>query len=472
MPALDVLALDRNEGCCYNHDLHVLFAASGDIRNVLKTVACLPDEYQQSVSLILNDRDFDIVARNLIMLLAALKIDKDSDEDIETIIHVWYSAKLQSSHLNQLQSSIRPLFQEVCAKIQNKPNGTLLGKTWTFGSRSLRVTLSKEKWMLLPSFLKVPDGLSCSKADKIRRAITLAHERKDYQDRNIFLQKPPHRVCKLRFREDGILLLFAQPRQAFDTPNPTFYQNHEDWPMTDSADPFDGWDIRYVLQTSYGSAANDMYGKLFNHLRDLLSSFVKQATSRNLAFELLNEDVNDLARQLGNRQFARIEVSNVSDSGYLGIGRTLCILSPFLQKSTENAHATMITLFMNAVPEMVHIRPANRAEAKSLVLKVAEYLPATRPPRSEYDPAVIQRVAAHNLVRDNDKYFKEYMKDKHFAEIGCHLGLTMKQPHTIVEEWPMRLKLLPKQVGAKEELETLLTSTHIGAERYVEWRWS
>lgn len=78
--------------------------------------------------------------------------------------------------------------------------------------------------------------------------------------------------------------------------------------MMDSADPFDGWDLRYVLQNSYGSAANDMYGKLFNHLRDLLSSFARQAASRKIAFELFNEDVNDLPRQLGSRQFARIEV--------------------------------------------------------------------------------------------------------------------------------------------------------------------
>ncbi|KIW22047.1 hypothetical protein, variant [Cladophialophora immunda] len=307
MPALDVLALDRNEGCSYDRDLHVLFAASGDIRNVLKTVACLPDEYRQSISLILNDRDFDIVARNLIMLLAALQIDKDPN-DIETIIHVWYSAKLQSSRLRQLQSSILPLFQEVCVKIKSKPNGTLLGKTWTFGSRSLRVTLSKEKWMLLPSFLEVPNGLSCSLADKIRNLTTLAHERKDYRDRNTLLQKPPHRVCKQRFREDGILLSFAQPRQGFDSPNPTFSQNKEQWLMMDSADPFDGWDLRSVLQRSYGSATNDMYGKLFNHLRDLLSSFARQAASRKMAFELFNADVNDLPRQLGSRQFARIGV--------------------------------------------------------------------------------------------------------------------------------------------------------------------
>jgi len=74
--------------------------------------------------------------------------------------------------------------------------------------------------MLLPSFLDVPNGLSYSLADKIRNATTLAQERKDYQDRDALLQKPPHRVCKQRFREDRILLSFAQPRQAFNSPNP------------------------------------------------------------------------------------------------------------------------------------------------------------------------------------------------------------------------------------------------------------
>jgi len=78
--------------------------------------------------------------------------------------------------------------------------------------------------------------------------------------------------------------------------------------MMDSADPFDGWDLGYVLQSSSGSAINDMYGKLFNHLRDLLFSFIRQLASRRIAFELFNMDVNNLPRQLGSRQFARIEV--------------------------------------------------------------------------------------------------------------------------------------------------------------------
>jgi hypothetical protein len=64
------------------------------------------------------------------------------------------------------------------------------------------------------------------------------------------------------------------------------------------------------------------------------------------------------------------------------------------------------------------------------------------------------------------------MKEERFAENGRHLGLEMNRPHTIVDEWPMRLKLRPRQVGAKAEFEILLASSHNGAERYLEWKWS
>jgi hypothetical protein len=78
--------------------------------------------------------------------------------------------------------------------------------------------------------------------------------------------------------------------------------------MMDSADPLDGWHLGDVLQSSSGPAINDMYGKLFNQLKDLLSSFTRQLASRRTAFELFNVDVNSLPRYLEGRQFARIEV--------------------------------------------------------------------------------------------------------------------------------------------------------------------
>jgi hypothetical protein len=65
-----------------------------------------------------------------------------------------------------------------------------------------------------------------------------------------------------------------------------------------------------------------------------------------------------------------------------------------------------------------------------------------------------------------------YIREEGFMEGGSRLGLTMKRSHTIVEEWPMGLKLRPEQIGAKEEFEILLASSHSRAERYVEWKWT
>ena len=78
--------------------------------------------------------------------------------------------------------------------------------------------------------------------------------------------------------------------------------------MKDSADPFHGWNMAEVLRIPYGPAENDMYGKLFHFVKDLLSSFTRQVASRNIAFELFNTDAQELPKHLNNRKFARIEV--------------------------------------------------------------------------------------------------------------------------------------------------------------------
>lgn len=115
------------------------------LRNVAKTIAQIPSSYDQSVDVTMNDRDLDAVVRNAIMLVIALVVD-NIDEAIDCMIHVWYSALIRRSDLNILQQQIRPLMESVCEKIKNKAPGGLLGKTWTFGQRSLRLVLEKSSW--------------------------------------------------------------------------------------------------------------------------------------------------------------------------------------------------------------------------------------------------------------------------------------------------------------------------------------
>ena len=62
------------------------------------------------------------------------------------------------------------------------------------------------------------------------------------------------------------------------------------------------------------------------------------------------------------------------------------------------------------------------------------------------------------------------MKFLRFSDIEQSLNMAMKQTHTVIEKWPLRLKLQPNQNGALEEMKDLLASAYTGCERYVEWK--
>ncbi|KAK6392117.1 hypothetical protein LTR65_003889 [Meristemomyces frigidus] len=445
VPAVDVLRIADNEGEEYDSDIRLLFAASGDPRNVIKTLESIPKAYGRSIHAHVNDRDLDIVARNAIILLLMLTV-QDKNEAAECMIHIWYSARIRQSDIDLLRS-VRGLIDAVCKKIAGKAPGTVLGKKWTFANASLRLVLTKEQWSSLLGYFDVPVGLSLERAQRIRTEVTLADSRVDYRERRMIGQVPAHRVCGNRFREDGILLPFGHHRHLFIAPNPTFYQT-ADWPMKDSADPLEGWALDDILQAGAGPATNDVYGKLFYYLKGLLFSCQRRLSSLNVSFELSNCAAEDLGKQLKADAFARIEASYA-----------------------ENGHATLLTLFMNAVDETVddsEIAASTSAELTALL----EYLPhrGGAPPRSMNDSRMILMNFLRPLVRDVDKYFNRYMELENFRAVEQYLGLRMKDPHTIIDKWPMRLRLQQGQAGAQEEFDLLLSSSHTGNERYVEWK--
>lgn len=193
--------------------------ASGDLRNVIKTVAGIPGSYNHSLDITINDRDFDIVARNLILLLVALTVER-VDDAVDCILHLWYSALVRECDIDILQCRIRPLIEDVCGKIKDKTSGGLFGKTWTFRQCSLRVVLDKSSWSRLLFFVTKPVGLSAERAQKVRAATTLAESRRDYRDRYMYCLPPLRRIAFTKFRQDGLLLPFGHPRHGFREPNP------------------------------------------------------------------------------------------------------------------------------------------------------------------------------------------------------------------------------------------------------------
>lgn len=212
---------------CRPADQHSAFKASayplpacGDLRNVMKSITGLPICEDRKILVAINDLDFDICARNAIMLLIILTAD-DEAEAANCVLHLWYSALIKRDHLDILITRIKPLIQDVVDKIASKTPHSLQAKTWSFGRRSLRLVLPKEKWIDMLACFRVPEGLDAQQASSLRTRVTLAAERIDYRHRSWMLKQPYARFSDHYFRSDGVLLPISHPRKEFIIPNPS-----------------------------------------------------------------------------------------------------------------------------------------------------------------------------------------------------------------------------------------------------------
>ncbi|KAI1761376.1 hypothetical protein GGR53DRAFT_469374 [Hypoxylon sp. FL1150] len=468
VPAFDLVNLASNEGVHYSKGLDLLFAASGDIRNVIKTVVSLPDTFRSPIRIYMNDRDGDVVGRNAIILLLAL-VEDDDVVATENIIHLWYSVFIPQSLQDVLKGKIHELVRDICTKIEGKSPSAVLGKTWTFGSRSLRLVLTKKQWFDLLSSLEPPAGLTFERAREIRRNVTLADQRLDFRERKYFAQSPGLRASSQKFREDGVLLPFGTPRASFTVPNPTIFRDTNSWPMKDDADPLYGWKMSEIYGSSSGAATNDIYGKLVVLLRDTLKHFHRRLNAADISFHLTNVNAEDLYNYVQPATFDRIEVSNISDAGYLGMPQTIAFIGRMLKEPEDNPHATLVALFLNAVDELYDDNEKLKA-LQSEMKQVWSYMTPS-PPTGPYDAKVIIGDIATQQVRDVNTHFDRYMKRHNFAKIVELFEMEFKKQHTIIDPWPHGLKKKPHQKGAKEEFLMLLSSGLSGCERYMEWRY-
>ncbi|KAI0904588.1 hypothetical protein F4823DRAFT_628512 [Ustulina deusta] len=486
VPAIDVVRLPQNEGIDFQEPLRVLFPASGDMRNAIFSVTSLPPGYKGIFNVVLNDLEFDIVARNVIFLLIFF-VEGNPGVAAEHVLHIWYSALITESCHGILLKGLKPLIEQVCNKIAQKPGSALLGKTWKFGGSSLRLVLTRDNWFSLLSYFDVPRGLTKDTAQQLRQRVVSAPGRVDYVDRAMYTKSPTGKAAMTKFRDDGLLLPFGQPREEFTTPNPTMFHFGREWPMMDSADPTSAWSMKSFLEFDIGPAKNDVYGKLYHYLKHLFANFHRRLRSSPVAFTLLHVDAQRLPMSLTEKGFDRIDVGNISDEGYLGINMTLKTFAPLLQPVSINPHATLITLFLNAVPEiriMLHVAPRLdprlalcffplTEDPRAQISKVLRYMPELRSQSlitSEHSPDLVKIKSALALVCDMDGLFNFYMQECQFADVASSAMLDMKATNTIIDAWPMKFQGGRPTEQAKRDFALLLSSNHTGQERYMEWK--
>ena len=198
------------------------------------------------------------------------------------------------------------------------------------------------------------------------------------------------------------------------------------------------------------------------------TTFDRIEVSHSILYEFVHSDFN--------------EISNICDRGYVGVDRTLQVFSPMLKPKTENPHATLLMLFMNAVTkeesksgsDMFRVYQANEfmSGIGSNIFDIWQDRPCGRQleePPSLVDSSIFSYVM--NMFGDFDGFFNKFLghPDPHKAGSMNTLtrthGMKVKMQHTIIEPGPFQIT----DSTTKAEFQIMISQSTTGHNCYMEF---
>ncbi|KAJ6576027.1 hypothetical protein DFH09DRAFT_980979 [Mycena vulgaris] len=485
MPAVDIINLPRNEADL-TKDLALVFAASGDLRNVLYTVNQLPLNYKGELTIVINDHDPYVALRNALILHVLRKMP-DARRACDLALHLWYSAYYPPDYEAQVNS--------FGAEFLHSHGDPRVGDGWvdtslpestsTFAGRLSLVALERFAALINPAN-------ACTRGDisnEIHR-VRFAENRVDRYHREYCRLEPSHRLSSLEFRRFVLLLPFGAPNNYFSTPNRFLFSPAGKWMQGDMANPLDSWDPVAVVDAGkkHGVPRSDLYGCLYFYLTGLLRSFVDRLSHLRIAFKVFNMDASDLARSMksgalshfgipATLRFDRVDVSNIVDHNYVGIVPVLQTWGPMLK---HTPHATLLGYFMNWAGDNEGARPGKDDMSHILNQLIKEgKLPIFKKNMSaqeytEFEAKFPAYFNSFTALYDNSRAFEEHLKDQGLTGALQERKLKRKAKHTIM---PHRLYVPldapPTALPVFPDAETWYLRANIGqpqwSERYVEF---
>lgn len=245
----------------------------------------------------------------------------------------------------------------------------------------------------------------------------------------------------------------------------------------DSFDPLNGWPITVITTPSIEvlSPKNDVYGLLYYYLFDHLANFHKRLTSSEnnaVHFTLLSCDAKNISNVPGvvTHSFDLIDVSNITDLGYLGVETTLfTIAKPLLKPDGQ-----LITLFMNYIVDL-QLQNSSGWEAeqtKTMLKRVTNFL-SPGEMMEHFGPLNMLPYRFMNFMdtlKEHDKAWTGYLRTLELEMTAKHMGMK-----TVKMEKPYRFDVeLNKSLRSRfKEIKAILMDRGLsgisGHEVYVVW---
>ncbi|KIO33875.1 hypothetical protein M407DRAFT_17476 [Tulasnella calospora MUT 4182] len=376
LPACDILNVPTNEGVSIkNQDLNLCFAASGDPRNLIKTVNGLPLNYSGRCTLVINDHHPQVAIRNLIILGMLLDPCGPSIElAAEAALHALYSASLTSAQYDFVGE-----WMDRVSELGQRPSQPFHGEIKFNSDTSMEWLYPEQVGTLLQRIKAASYSKAQSEAD--RRRVMLSSQRLDYRELYYIHLRPRHRVGHSHWLDTGVLLPFGQPVDSFDQPNRLLYSERVEWLLVDHDNPVYAWNPLDVEKTrkEKGLPEEDSFGSLFFHIKQELMDFITRARQFHLSVRLFSVGLNLLPQVLDSAMegtqklmFDRVETSNVMDT--TGPSSIISSWGPRLNRKNPNAALLMYSATYCGKVQGGSIQSQSRENFMKMVMELSSYL--------------------------------------------------------------------------------------------------
>ncbi|KAJ6568386.1 hypothetical protein DFH09DRAFT_918084 [Mycena vulgaris] len=442
LPAMDCLQLPTNEGMDEFEplgDLKLCFAASGDLRNLIRTVNNLPSDYAGYCDILLNDTNPVLVNRNLVILFVLLSSGPSLEEAAEFSTHLMYSAALPKEGSGYLQRCIEFIYDsggefEVDLSFQRCLDTRGEGKVYSVQPRAGIKRLLEMFHSTYP----------LSSALKSMKETTMTSDRLDLREKYFAGLKPPHRMAFQRFRESGILAPFALNTVNFTEPNRRFlFSPQGKWLVPEDANPLFGWDVTGVKDSGmkHGASPEDILGCLFFHVKDELREFAKRVKELRIDIHVTSFDAGILSKGITigalpafeDASFDRILTSNLVDT--VGLRTCLSDWGPLLNR--ENRFASILMQSKAWHTHQPHTTAQWGPHAMKVLMEKCNQIPGLEVKMKTVfaqglrSPALFRIFESLDAWTENEGAFQDYLTDQDADRSAAAFDLQLRATHQV-----------------------------------------
>ncbi|CAG8831047.1 30638_t:CDS:2, partial [Gigaspora margarita] len=209
MPAIDILKLSLNElkdnKSTYKNSINLLFAASGDLNDVIATVNGISLDFNQEINIFINDFAKRVTIRNFVILYLLTKLGKNA---IDAVIHIWYSSALTNEQWHKTTDLLANILYD-----KFDPH-TKKDYLFDFDKLKIYTHFKPQTWKCLFEMVLCPIDLQT--AIDMHTKIMLDPTRKDYLHQHMQGLTPGERICYDYFCRNGILLPYGVSNDALE----------------------------------------------------------------------------------------------------------------------------------------------------------------------------------------------------------------------------------------------------------------